>query len=333
MRVPWSVKFGLLCLIWGASFLLMKIGLGGLAPVQVATLRIFSGTVTVLTAALVMRTTFPRSLRLWGHLAVCGLALCALPFTLFPLGEERVSSALAGIGNATTPLSVVLFTLLLMPAQRVDRRTLLAVLTGFLGVVVIVQPWEAQGRPDLLGFGMTLLAGASYGFGWSYVRRFLHASDIGGIGLPAAQLVMASAEMLVVSTVWWWLHRGDAGAVLAAPWSPVPGATGVVGSVAAVLVLGVVGTGLAFVLQFDVVREVGPTIGATVTYVIPVVAVVLGIVFLQEQLHGPQVAGAAIVLVSAVIIGRPRRPAASGPPPAQREEQAARQEAARRSEP
>jgi drug/metabolite transporter (DMT)-like permease len=75
----------------------------------------------------------------------------------------------------------------------------------------------------------------------------------------------------------------------------------------AVLALGVVGTGLAFVLQYDVVREVGPTIGATVTYVIPVVAVVLGVVFLHERLHWPQAAGAAVVLAAAVVIGRPRR--------------------------
>jgi drug/metabolite transporter (DMT)-like permease len=75
----------------------------------------------------------------------------------------------------------------------------------------------------------------------------------------------------------------------------------------AILVLGVVGTGLAFVLQYDVVREVGPTVGATVTYVIPVVAVVLGMVFLHERLQWPQVAGAAIVLASAVAIGRARR--------------------------
>ena len=185
MRVPWQAKFGVLCLVWGASFLLMKIGLGALAPVQVATLRILSGTVTVLVAAAVVRARLPRSRRVWAHMMVVGFALGALPFTLFPLGEERVASALAGIGNATTPLAVVLFTLLLIPAQRVDRRTLLAVVTGFLGVVVIMQPWEGQGRPDLLGFGFTLLAGASYGFGWTYLRRFLHADDVGGLGLPA----------------------------------------------------------------------------------------------------------------------------------------------------
>jgi drug/metabolite transporter (DMT)-like permease len=313
VRLPWPAKFSVLCLVWGASFLLMKIGLGALAPVQIATLRILSGTVTVLVAASVVRTRMPRSPRVWAHMTVVGFALGALPFTLFPLGEERVASALAGIGNATTPLAVVVFTLLLIPAQRADRRTLLAVLTGFLGVVVIMQPWQAQGRPDLLGFGFTLLAGASYGFGWTYLRKFLHADDLGGLGLPAAQLVTASGWMLVVTSVWWWLQRGDGATARALPWStsPVPGIDGTVGTdgalgpVLAVLALGVVGTGLAFVLQFDVVRQVGPTIGATVTYVIPVVAVVLGVVLLHERLSVYQVVGAAVVLTSAVVIGRP----------------------------
>jgi drug/metabolite transporter (DMT)-like permease len=243
----------------------------------------------------------------WGHLSVAGFFLCCLPFTLFPLGEERVSSALAGIGNATTPLSAVLFTALLLPAQRVDRRTGLAVAIGFLGVVVIMQPWQAQGRPNAVGFGMTLIAGASYGLGWTYVKRFLANDDVGGLSLPAAQLVTAAAQMSVVALGWWWLHReGDRGGI-PAPWSTVTGSGPALWPFVAVLVLGVVGTGLAFVLQYDVVREVGPTIGATVTYVIPVVAVLLGIVFLHERLNWPQVAGAAVVLAAAVVIGRPRR--------------------------
>jgi drug/metabolite transporter (DMT)-like permease len=306
VKVPWQVKFGALALIWGASFLLMKVGLQALAPVQIATMRIVCGAVTVLLTALVLGVRLPRGGRVWGHLFVAGFVLCSLPFTLFPLGEERVSSALAGIGNATTPLSAVLFTLLLLPADRVGRSTVVAVAAGFVGVVVIMQPWDGAGRPDVVGFAMTLLAGASYGLGWTYVRRFLAKDDIGGLGMPAAQLLTSAAQMLVVTLVWWLLHR-EGGTGIPAPWSPVVGAGPLLWPVLAVLALGVVGTGLAFALQYDVVREVGPTVGATVTYVIPVVAVVLGMVFLHERLQWPQVAGAAIVLGSAVVIGRTRR--------------------------
>lgn len=302
-RVPWEMKFAALALIWGASFLLMKVGLQALAPLQIATLRIVSGAVTVLLVGSALGARLPRDRRVWLHLVISGFFLASLPFTLFPLGEERVTSALAGIGNATTPLAAVVFTLLLIPGEGLGRRKLAAVVIGFLGVVVIMQPWEASGRPDLVGFGMTLVAGASYGFGWTYLKRFLGPGDAGGLSLPAAQLTVSSAQMALVLAGWWLWHRST----LAAPWSLVPGAGPALWPLVAVLTLGVVGTGVAFVLQFDVVRAVGPTVGATVTYVIPVVAVVLGIVFLHEQLRWPQVVGAAVVLSAAVVIGLPTR--------------------------
>jgi drug/metabolite transporter (DMT)-like permease len=308
-RIPWQAKFVALALIWGASFLLMKVGLESLAPLQIATLRVLSGAVTVLLVGSLLGAKLPRERRVWLHLAVSGLFLCSLPFTLFPLGEQRVSSALAGIGNGTTPLATVVFSMLLIPADRLGARRILSVLIGFVGVVVILQPWQTSGRPDLFGFGMTLVAGASYGLGWTYLKRSLGPADVGGLGLPAAQLTMSSVQLVVVTTVWWVLHPDG----LAAPWSPVGGSIHVVASVVAVLALGVVGTGLAFALQFDVVRAVGPTVGASVTYVIPVVAVGLGVTFLHERLQWPQVVGAAIVLAAAVVIGMPPRSQPSRP--------------------
>lgn len=307
-RVPWPVKFLLLALIWGSSFLLMMIGLRALAPLQIAGLRILAGVTTLLVLLSVTRGTLPRGRAVWGHLMVTGFFLGTLPFSLFAASEERVSSALAGIGNATTPLATVLFSLLLLPAERLPGRKLAAVLAGFLGVLVILQPWEALGRPDPVGFGMTLVAGASYGLGWTYVRRNLSKADLGGLAMPAAQLLASSAQIVLVVALWWLLHRDT----FAAPWSVRPDATSAaLWPVLAVLALGVVGTGLAYMLQFDVVRAAGATVGTTVTYLIPVVSVVLGVALLHERLAWPQVLGAAIVLASAVVIGLPSRRRAS----------------------
>jgi drug/metabolite transporter (DMT)-like permease len=304
-RVPWQAKFLALAGIWGSSFLLMKIGLRSLAPLQIAGLRILAGAAALMVLLAVTHGALPRSRRVWGHLMVTGFFLGTLPFTLFAASEERVSSALAGIGNATTPLATVLFSLVLLPADRLPGRKVAAVLAGFGGVLVILQPWESLGRPDPVGFAMTLVAGASYGIGWTYVRRFLSKADLGGLSMPTAQLLTASVQIVAVILVWWALHR-DA---FAAPWSVRPDATA--GSAlwpfVAILALGVVGTGLAYVLQFDVVRAAGPTVGATVTYLIPVVSVVLGVALLHERLAWPQIAGAAIVLGSAVVIGMPAR--------------------------
>lgn len=302
-RVPWQVKYIALAFIWGSSFLLMKVGLRSLAPLQISGLRIFSGVVVLMLLLMAARGRLPRERRIWGHLMVTGFFLGSLPFSLFALGEERVSSALAGIGNSTTPIATVLFSLMLLPADKIGMRKIVGVLLGFVGVVVIMQPWQSQGRPDLLGFGMTLVAGMSYGLGWTYTKRFLGRADFGGLTLPAAQMLTSAGQMLVALVLWWLTQRGNLS--LAAPWSLHANTEG--GSafwpVLAVLVLGIVGTGIAMSFQYDVVRAAGPTVGTSVTYLIPVVSVAMGVALLSERLQWPQFAGAAIVLGAAVLIG------------------------------
>lgn len=303
-RVPWQLKFTALAFIWGSSFLLMKVGLRSLAPLQISGLRIISGAAVLLILLKVSGGHLPRNWRLWAHLLVTGFFLGALPFSLFALGEERVSSALAGIGNSITPIATVMFSLLLLPVDKIPARKIVGVLVGFAGVLVIMQPWQSLGRPDLLGFGMTLVAGTSYGLGWIYTRRFLGKADFGGLTLPAAQMLTSAAQMLVALTLWWLIERSQVD--LAAPWSLHANTSGgsVLVPLLAVLTLGVLGTGIAMSFQYDVVRAAGATVGSSVTYLIPVVSVALGVVVLGERLQWPQFVGAAVVLAAAVLIGR-----------------------------
>ncbi len=306
-RVPWQVKFALICLIWGSSFLLIKLGIGAFEPMQVGAGRVLTGGVTIALVVAATRTRLPRARRVWAHLQVSSFFVCTLPFLLFPLGETRVSSALAGIGNATTPLATVVATLLLVPHERLSRRKLLAVLAGFVGVVVIAEPWQLTERPDPVGFAIIVAAASSYGLAWTYIKRFLHTADLGGLALPAAQVLTAAGQMVLVVLGWWLLNRDR----VPLPWSPV-GSGSVAAAVLSVLALGAIGTGFAYVLQFDIYRAVGQQIGSTVTYVIPIVAVLLGVLLLGESLRPAQLVGFAIVLASAVVIGRPdRKPALS----------------------
>lgn len=221
-RVPWQGKFVLLALIWGSSFLLMKVGLRSLAPLQIAGLRIFAGAAALLTLLSLTGGRLPRERRTWAHLAVSGAFLTVLPFSGFALGEERVSSALAGIGNAITPMSAVLFGLVLLPSDKLSARKLAAVIVGFLGVIVIMQPWSGAARPDLWGFATTLAAGWCYGLGWTYNRRYLAEADLGGLAMPAALLSVGAVLMVPVLLVWWALRRAS----LTAPWSVHHNTTG-----------------------------------------------------------------------------------------------------------
>lgn len=289
-----------LAVIWGSSFLLMKVGLEALHPMQVATLRIGIAAVTLALLAAATRTRLPRDGRTWGLLAICSFFLTALPFTAFVVAETRVSSAAAGLGNAITPVATVLFALLLLPSDRLTPRKLAAVLLGLLGVVLIAQPWSSASGPDVLGFSIAVLGGASYGVGWTLNRRLLAHTEVPGIAHPTA-LMITGLPMALVALVAWSLIEG---------WSPVA----VHGDLAAlplallaVIALGAVGTGVAYILQFEVVRAVGPTVSATVTYLIPVVAVTLGVLVLGERIGPWQLIGAVIVIGAGILVGqRPR---------------------------
>ena len=303
-RVPWQLKFLALTFIWGSSFLLMKVGLRSLAPLQISGLRIVCGAVVLLILLTASGGRLPREGRLWAHLMVTGFFLGSLPFSLFALGEERVSSALAGIGNSITPIATVMFSLLLLRSEKIGARKIVGVVIGFAGVIVIMQPWQSVGRPDLLGFGITLVAGMSYGLGWIYTRRFLGRADFGGLTLPAAQMLTSAGQMLVALAIWWLVQRTHLS--LEAPWSLHANTSGgtVLVPLMAVLALGIFGTGIAMSFQYDVVRAAGPTVGSSVTYLIPLVSVVLGVLVLGERLQWPQFVGAGVILGAAVLIGR-----------------------------
>lgn len=303
-RVPWQAKFLALAVIWGSSFLLMKVGLDDLHPIQIVAMRISLAALTLLILLPLSGSRLPTGRRVWGHLFVSSLFLTVLPFTGFVVGEVYISSALAGIGNATTPIAAVIFALLLLPTEHLTQRKLTAVALGFIGVIVIAEPWNIVGRPDPLGFAIVVLAAWSYGVGWTYNRRFLAHADFGGLSQPAALLLCGSVTMVPVLLGWWLLDG-----TRAAPWSlgVVAGARDAYPlwlSLLAVAVLGVVGTGLAYMFQYDVVRVAGPVVSSTVTYLIPVVSVVLGVLVLGERLGVAQLVGFGIVLAAAIMINR-----------------------------
>ncbi|MFV0460740.1 MAG: DMT family transporter [Actinomycetales bacterium] len=305
-RLPWQVKYAALGLIWGSSFLLIMVGLRAFEPIQISTVRVLFGTGALLVLMRVAGSRLPRDPRVWWYLAVTGFFLGTLPFTLFAIAETRIPSALAGIANSSTPLASVIFGLMLLPDVRLDRVRLAAVLTGFGGVLLILQPWQVEQAPDLFGFGAALVGGASYGLGWTLVKRWLGDVPLRPFALPTGQMLCAAVQLLVLLGLWWAIAGRSQGIEL--PWSAHPHPDGPVWlSLVAIAALGLLGTGLAMAFQADVVRATSPTVATTVTYLIPVVAVGLGVLVLGESLQPVELAGAGVVLASAVVISSPRR--------------------------
>ncbi|WP_030257024.1 MULTISPECIES: DMT family transporter [Streptomyces] len=287
-RLDWRIRLGLLACVWGLSFLFIKVGGEAFAPLQVALARVAFGAVTLLCVLVLRRERLPRALPLWAHLAVAAFLLNALPFTLFTYAEQRIPSALAGICNATTPLFTLLSAALVLPGERPTRRSGSGMLIGFLGVLVVFGIWRGVGGQNLAGTATALCAALSMGAGWTYIRRFLSDSGQSSLSLSAAQLLAGAVEL-----------------ALAAPFLTTLPSNFPLGPTLSVLVLGALGTGVAFQLQYGLVRDAGATVASMVTYLVPIVSTVTGVVVLGETVAWNAPVGAVVILAGAALSARP----------------------------
>jgi drug/metabolite transporter (DMT)-like permease len=286
-RRSWLPGYLALALIWGSSFLFIKVGVRQLHPLYVSTGRVVTGALTVLAVLLLTRGRLPRGLRVWLHLAVVGALGVAIPFTLFGYGEQRVPSVLAGIWNATTPLVALPVAALVFRTERMTVRRGLGILLGFVGVLVVLGVWQGASGAQFTGQLMCLGAAVCYGIAIPYQRRFLNGPELSGVAVPAGQLLMGAIQLLIVAPL-----------VAGAPPAPTELSLAVIGSV---LALGALGTGLAFVLNFRVIRYAGATTSASVTYLVPIVATLIGVLGLGEKLSWHQPVGALVVLAGIAV--------------------------------
>ncbi len=282
-RLGFLPGFVLLAAIWGSSFLFIKVGIRELHPLYVTLGRVALGMVTLLVILMVMRERLPRDLRLWGHLTVLGVVGVAVPFTLFGYGEQHIPSLLAGIWNATTPLVAMPLATLVFRTERLTLRGVVGIVTGFVGVLVVLGVWQPVDGGSLAGQLMCFGAAACYGVAIPYQRRFIADHPASTLSLTAAQLVAATALLAVVAPV------------VAGPPPVVTSLSPEV--VASVAALGALGTGIAFVIHLRNNRIAGATVASMVTYLIPVFAVLVGVVVLGEGVTWHQPVGAVVVLL------------------------------------
>ncbi|HTI24180.1 MAG TPA: EamA family transporter [Kutzneria sp.] len=284
-----------LALIWGSSFLWIKLGLDALSPGQMVFARVALGALVLGAIALIRRTALPRGGRMWAHLVIYVFFANVLPFTLFAIGEQTVDSGLTGVINSTTPLWAVPCTLLFGGVRRISLNTILGLVVGFAGVLLIFSPWQATGI-NLGGAAICLVAAASYGVGVVYAGRFLANKGVAPGGLAAAQMLAATVM-----------------AALVLPFDGLQPIRWDVPALLAVVVLGVFGTGFAFLIQHAQIAKEGPTAASMVAYLLPVVSVLLGVVFLHEALTVREGLGMVIVLVGVGLTKRKATVVTSAP--------------------
>jgi drug/metabolite transporter (DMT)-like permease len=282
--VHWRVRFAFLSLLWGFSFLFIKVGTEGFAPFQVTLGRLVFGTAVLAVAMAVKRERLPRGARAWGHLAVAAFFLNALPFSLFAYAELTIPSTLAGICNATSPLWGMALSLVALSEDRPTRLRVAGLGLGFLGVLTVLGAWQGFHGLDAGGTAMALLASLSYPVGWIYVRRTLAGSTESHLSLTGGQLLLATLQLAVVTPLF----------------TSVPDRLSVV-PLLAIVALGALGTGVAMLVQHRLAAAVGPTTAQMVTYFIPVLATAAGVAVLGEHLTWSIPVGAAVVLAGAAL--------------------------------
>jgi len=266
----------LLGAIWGSSFLLIKIALHDMSPLEIVGGRVAVGALVLVVLIRMRGLSLPDTATMWRSLAVLAIVSNVIPFGLITWGEEHISSSLAAILNSTTPLFTAGIAAVVIPEQRMTVLRAIGIVLGFVGVGVIVG-LDAGG--NAAGQFAVLIAAASYGVGLVYTSRRV-SGRITPLSASTAQLLLATLFMLVPAGV-------DAAT------SPPALAFD---SAAAVFVLGAFGTGIAYVLFFRLIHDVGPTSASFVTYLIPLFGVVLGRVFLDEPLGWNALVGGLLVI-------------------------------------
>ncbi|GAC1317920.1 MAG: DMT family transporter [Acidimicrobiales bacterium] len=274
----------LLAVIWGWSFFFIKVAVGGMTPPTMACLRCALGAVALLALCRAKGWRLPRDRRIWRHFAVMGLIYSALPFSLLGWGEQRTTSALAAVAQADTPLFAALFSVALL-GQRIKRIHVVGLAVGFVGVGICAGIASGDlAHSSTAGALAEVASGASYGLAFCYARRYLSG---------VAPVVAATGQVI-------------AGALIALPFAI---ATSVQAGIAltptraaAIVVLGILATGVAYAVNYASIADVGATKASLVTYLIPIVAVAVGIAVLGEPFQLRVIVGGSVIVIGIALV-------------------------------
>ncbi len=280
----WLPAYLILGFVWGCSFIFIKLGLEFLTPFGVAFGRCALGALTLLAWAKYKGIALPESKMVLFHLWVVSLLLNVIPGIFFALAETEVTSVLAGIINAVTPLMTLLAIMLVTRNEKPKFHQVIGILIGFVGVLTVLGAWKGLGDNPLWAILILLAAVTCYGFSFPYSRRFVLPHKLAPESIAAGQVTLGALTLLP-----FFIYNGiDKYEYKAAP-------------VFAMIALGVFGSGFAYIWNFKVMALAGSAIASSVTYLTPVVAVIVGVIFLQEKIHWYEPVGALIVLLGAAI--------------------------------
>jgi drug/metabolite transporter (DMT)-like permease len=282
----WALLIAL-SIVWGGSFLFVGIAVKELPPLTIVASRVVMGAAALLIVLRILGLHLPRTREAWGAFLGMSILNNVIPFTLIVWGQSHIASGLASILNATTPLFTVIVAHYLTADERLTGQKFAGVLVGFVGVAVMIgaaamASWDASILAQLAILGAAL----SYGFSGVFGRRF-KTLGIPPLATAAGQVTVSSALLLPVALI---VDR---------PWNlGLPSTEAILSMVA----LGLVSTAFAYLIFFRLLARAGATNVGLVTFLIPVSAILLGVLVLGETLALRHIAGMALIGAGLILI-------------------------------
>jgi drug/metabolite transporter (DMT)-like permease len=284
MRKSWLPAYLALGLVWGCSFIFIKLGLEFLTPFGVAFVRCALGAITLLIVVKLMKIDLPKEKSTWYKLWIVAMLLNVVPGILFAYAEMHVTSVLAGIINATTPLATLIVMLIAFREEKLKAEQVYGLLLGGLGVMVVLGIWQGIGDNQLTGVIALLIAVTCYGISFPYSKRNIIPLGLKPEAAATTQLIMAAITLLP-----FYLYDG----ISQDNYRPA--------NIFAMLALGILGSGFAYIWNFSIIAAAGSSIASSVTYLTPVVAVFVGWLFLGEVIVWHEPVGALLVILGAAV--------------------------------
>ena len=284
MRKSWLPAYLALGTVWGCSFIFIELGLEFLTPFGVTFIRCALGAITLIIIARIRKINLPTDRKVWQKLWVVALLLNVIPGVLFAFAQQYVTSVFASIINAATPLMTLVFILVIFREEKLKREQIYGLLIGALGVMTVVGVWKELGDNQLVGVIALLIAVSCYGASYPYSTRNVIPLKLKPEALAAGQLIMAAITLLPL-----FLINGISN-------NSYPRQ-----SLIAMLCLGIFGSGFAYIWNFSITAAAGSAIASSVTYLTPVVAVIVGRLYLGEVIVWHEIVGAIIVILGALL--------------------------------
>ena len=296
MNSKTAAAFAFLGIIWGTNFIFMRQASEWISPVQIVFLRVLCGFVPIAVMAWMQKAVRREHLKYTGHFLVMALLATVIYYWAFASGTSLLLSGVSGVLSGAIPLFSFIVAAIFLRQEKITVMRLCGLMLGFAGVILIAKPWQVSGESiSLAGVGYMILGSLSVGISFVYAKKFLADKQIAPLALTTYQIGLALVILACIT--------------------PFTGITAIAqdstASLGLIIGLGLLGTGVAYLTYYYLILNLGAVVASSVTYIPPVVALIVGFLAANEQLGVTEILSMVLILSGVFLLQRPsRRPEA-----------------------